>query len=136
METNQLNYPSSLLRVHNQTQWAIIGYSTSDTIGNELEQLEVQGIIAKVTTSDWAAPIVAILKRDGSYGICGDYNVTANPVLEDNQYPLPKPSDLFASLAGGKFFPTSMSTAPVIYRSQLQEIHSEYNTHKGLYQYT
>ena len=33
-----------------------------------------------------------------------DYKVTINPMLEINQYPLPKPDDIFATLAGGKYF--------------------------------
>ncbi len=41
-------------------------------------------------------------KRGGSYRICGDYKVTVNSALEVDQYPLPNPSDLFASLSGGK----------------------------------
>ena len=36
--------------------------------------------------------------------ICGDYKVTLNQVLDVDQHPLPKPSDLFATLAGGKVF--------------------------------
>ena len=96
--------------------------------------------IAKVATSDWAAPIVAVpnCKKDGTYRLYGDYKVTTNSVLEVEQYPLPNPTDLFASLAGGKSFTTL--DLPQAYQQLLLDDDSKkyttINTHKGLYQYT
>ena len=37
-----------------------------------LKELEVEGVIKKVATSEWAAPIVTPVKKDGSVRICGD----------------------------------------------------------------
>jgi len=39
-------------------------------------------------------------KGDGKIRLCGEYKVTIIPSLEVNKYPLPKPDELFASLAG------------------------------------
>ena len=39
---------------------------------DELELLQKQGIIEPVQFSDWAAPIVPVLKSDGSVRVCGD----------------------------------------------------------------
>ena len=61
-------------------------------------------MLQKVDHSVWADPIVPVPKRDGSLRICGDYNVTINPFLQVDQYPLPKPSDIMACLTGGKRF--------------------------------
>ena len=36
-----------------------------EPLDRELDQLEAARVIEKVTNSDWAAPIVAILKNDG-----------------------------------------------------------------------
>ena len=36
--------------------------------------------------------------------ICGNYKVTVNAALDIDQYPMPKPDDFFASLAGGQKF--------------------------------
>ena len=58
-------------------------------------------MIEKTNYSNWAAPIVAVPKLNGTVRICGDYKVTVNPVLQVDQYPVPKAEDLFASLAGG-----------------------------------
>ena len=66
-------------------------------IDEELDRLEAAGILRKVPTSDWAAPIVTVPKKDGKFRICGDFKVTINPVLDVEHYPLPKPQDLFAS---------------------------------------
>ena len=61
-----------------------------------------QGTLEKVDHSEWAASTVAVPKKDGTFRICGDYKVTVNQALAVDQYPLPKPDDLFATLAGGK----------------------------------
>ena len=66
--------------------------------------MEWADVIEPVQYSDWAAPIVPVLKRDGSVRICGDYKVTVNRALTTDTYPLPRVNDLFASLAGGKMF--------------------------------
>ena len=42
----------------------------------------------------------AVPKNNGSIRLCGDYKTTINPALLIDQYPLPKPADLFATLAG------------------------------------
>ena len=81
-----------------------VPFAIKDAIGQELDRLEKQGIIEKVTHSEWAAPIIAVPKRDRKFHICGDYKVTINPVLSVDQYPLPKPEDLFATLANGTVF--------------------------------
>ena len=56
--------------------------------------------------SCWATPIVPVPKKDGTFRICGDFKVTVSPALEVDQHPIPKPEDIFDSLAGGQHFST------------------------------
>ena len=73
-------------------------------VEKELEKLERDGIISKIEMSDWASPIVPVLKKDGSVRICDDFKVTVYQVLQVVQYPLPRIDDILATLAGGRKF--------------------------------
>ena len=81
-----------------------VSYYLKGKVEAELQRLQHQGVITPITHSNWAAPIVPILKSDGNVRLCGDYKVTVNPVTKLDAYPLPKIDDLFASLAGGQVF--------------------------------
>ena len=65
-----------------------VPFAIKEGIGTQLDELEAEGILVKVTHSDWAAPIVAVPKQDGKFRICGDYKVTVNAALDIDQYPL------------------------------------------------
>ena len=115
-----------------------VPYATKSVIESELDRLESTGILKKVTYSEWAAPIVAVPKKDGKIRLCGDYKVTINQALEVDQYPLPNPDNLFATLAGGKRF-TTLDLSQAYLQLLLDEESSKLvtvNTHRGLYQYT
>ena len=81
-----------------------VPYAHRKAVEQELDNLQKQGIISPIDHSEWAAPIVPVLKSNGSMRICGDYRATVNRSLLTNIYPLPRVEDLFASLAGGKTF--------------------------------
>ena len=110
-------------------------FALKEPVEQELHRLEEAVILTKVSHSEWAAPIVPVPKRDGKVRLCGDYKVTVNQCLDVDQYPLPKPNDLFATLPTGKFF----SKLDLSQAYQLDEESAKYltiNTHLGLYQYT
>ena len=95
--------PSAVPRFHRPR---LVPYALRPLVELELDRLVRTGVLKPVNYSNWAAPIVTVPKRDGEVRICGDYKVTVNPVLEVDQYPLPRPEDLFATLARGKYFST------------------------------
>ena len=114
-----------------------VPYAIKGTIEKDLERLEKLGVITKVSQSEWAAPIVAVPKADGSVRICGDYKVTLNPELEIDHYPLPTPKDLFATLAGWKAF-SKLDLSHAYQQVLLDQDCRKYvtiNTHRDLYQY-
>ncbi len=83
-----------------------IPFALKDVVGQELDRLKKQGVIKKVNSSDWAAPIVTVPKPEGKIRLCGDYKVTVNQALTVDQYPLPKPEELFATLAARRVLNT------------------------------
>ena len=42
-------------------------FAIRDAVGKELDRLEQQGILQKVSNSDWAVPIIAVSKKDGRF---------------------------------------------------------------------
>ena len=94
-------------------------------------------VIEPVQFSDWAAPIVPVLKSDGSLRLCGDYKQTVNKSAIVDKYPLPKVDDLLALLAGGMSF-TKLDLAHAYQQLVLDEESSKLttiNTHRRLYRY-
>lgn len=78
-----------------------LAYALCEPVERALDQLVRDGIITPVETSDWATPIVPVVKKDGTIRICGDYKLTLNTFLEVDRFPLPRVEDLLAKLHGG-----------------------------------
>ncbi|KAK3709328.1 hypothetical protein QZH41_006929 [Actinostola sp. cb2023] len=114
-----------------------VPYAMKEKIERELDRLVSEGILSPVEFSEWAAPIVPVLKPNGSIRICGDYKCTVNQVSKLDNYPIPKTEDLLATLGGGNKF-TKLDMSQAYQQMTLDEQSKSYttiNTHKGLYQY-
>ncbi|KFD66374.1 hypothetical protein M514_05772, partial [Trichuris suis] len=81
-----------------------VPYAVVPLVEAELDRLEKLGVISKVNCSAWAAPLVAVRKRDGRLRLCADFSTGLNDALEMHQYPLPTPEDIFSTLNGGTVF--------------------------------
>ena len=114
-----------------------VPFAIRDANWHELDRLEADTIIEKVTQAEWVSLTVAVLKKDGRLRICGDYKVTINPVLEIDQNPLPRPEELFATLSGGKKFTTLdlFQAYTHILLDDASSVCVTINAHKGLYKY-
>ena len=114
-----------------------VPYAMKAPLEKELERLEKEGIITPVQFSEWAAPIVPIVKSDGSIRVCGDYKCTINRASKLDNYPIPKTEDLLTTLGGSQKF-TKLDMSQAYQQLLLEEDSKQYttiNTHKGLYQY-
>ena len=70
-----------------------------EMVEKELNRLVEEGTQEADEFSVWAASIVAVLKSDKkSIRICGDFQMTVNPVSKLDKYPIPKVEDLFMKI--------------------------------------
>jgi len=114
-----------------------IPLAMKEKIEEELRRLTNSGVITQVETSEWATPTVSVKKPNGSVRLCGDYKVTINPYLNVNQYPLPRPEELFAALNNGQHF-TKLDLSEAYLQVELNAESQKYlviNTHKGLFHF-
>ncbi|MCP4493994.1 MAG: RNA-directed DNA polymerase, partial [Gammaproteobacteria bacterium] len=119
-----------------------------DKIDEEIEAMMAMGIIRE-SWSDWASPIVAVSKPDGSVRICVDFR-KVNEVTKSLQYPLPRQVDVLekigirlgkgtkegvASRACVSTFDLKMGYHQLRIRDE--DTHkTAFRTHRGLYEYT
>ena len=114
-----------------------VAYALRQKVEDELDRLLQEGTIHPVQFSEWATPIVPIIKSDGKVRICGDFKVTLNKVSKLDNYPIPKTEDLLAQLGGGVEF-TKLDLSQAYQQLELEEESKKYttiNTHKGLFEY-
>ena len=114
-----------------------VPYAVREKVEKELERLEKLGVIEAIQFSEWAAPVVPVVKGDGSIRLCGDYKLTVNRVANLECYPLPRIDDLLASLGKGKMF-SKLDLANAYLQLALEDESKKYvtiTTHKGLYRY-
>ncbi|KAJ8351903.1 hypothetical protein SKAU_G00233790 [Synaphobranchus kaupii] len=112
-----------------------VPYAIKPKVEAELESLVKSGVLEPVSRSEWATPIVPVIKKDNSVRICGDFKVSINPVLEAEHYPLLRIEDLFAGLAGGQKF-SKIDLSQAYLQMQVDVKSRELLTivsHKGLY---
>ena len=112
-------------------------YALRPKVEAELTKLQNDGILTKVDWSEWATPVVQVIKKNGNVRLCGDFKQTINPVLHIQQYPLPRIDDIFASLGGGQKF-SKIALRQAYLQMEMEEESKKFltiNTHEGLFQY-
>ncbi|XP_043225249.1 uncharacterized protein K02A2.6-like isoform X2 [Amphibalanus amphitrite] len=79
-------------------------YVYREKVEEQIDKDVKAGILVPVQHSQWAAPLVPVLKKSGEIRVCANFKLTANRAVKLDQYPLPLVEDLFAQLAGGVIF--------------------------------
>ena len=114
-----------------------IPFSRLDAVNEEMDRLINQGVIKKVDFSEWATPIVVVMKSNDKVRICGHYRLTVNPQLMVQHHQIPRVEELFARMNGCKIF-SKLDLADAYLQIELDDASKQLlviNTPKGLYQY-
>ncbi|XP_014214167.1 uncharacterized protein K02A2.6-like [Copidosoma floridanum] len=114
-----------------------VPFALRSKLEQEIARLEKDKIIEPVKSSEWATPVVPVLKTSGQIRLCGDYKISLNPHLIVDRHPIPRVADLLANLEGGKLF-SKLDLAHAYQQIELDEESKNLTTittHKGLYKY-
>jgi transposase InsO family protein len=112
-------------------------FAYRQAVENDLNRLIAEGVLEPVSVSKWAAPVVVVPKPGGKVRICADLSTGVNQALDINQYPLPKPNELFVALNGGNQF-SKIDFSDAYLQVKLDDESKQLmviNTHKGLFRY-
>lgn len=113
-------------------------YAIKPKLEKELGRLEELGHLEKVEASEWAKPILPILKSNNEVRVCGDFKIPVNRRLVVSKRTFPRIDDIFRVLQKGK--KSSQLDLPHAYMQIPVEEESRkfltITTHMGLYRYT
>ncbi|XP_029162078.1 uncharacterized protein K02A2.6-like [Nylanderia fulva] len=113
-------------------------FALNEKVETEINRLVKLGHLEKIEVSEWATPIVPVIKNDGSVRICGNFKLTINPWLIIDRHPLPLIDEIFAALRNGKTY-SQIDLTHAYMQIPVEESSRNYLaiiTHKGLYRYT
>ncbi|GJT58404.1 putative reverse transcriptase domain-containing protein [Tanacetum coccineum] len=80
----------------------LLAPSEMKELSEQLQELSDKGFI-RPSSSPWGAPVLFIKKKDGSFGMCIDYQ-ELNKLTVKNRYPLSRIDDLFDQLQGSSVY--------------------------------
>jgi len=115
-----------------------VPYALQEKIEKEINRLVEDDVFEAVESSEWATPVVPVLKSNGQVRLCGNYKITVNPQLKVDRYPVPRVSDVETKLSKGTVF-TKIDLSHAYQQLELEELDEKsrdivtVNTHKGLF---
>jgi hypothetical protein len=101
-----------------------------------IKELLGKGFI-RPSSSSWGAPMIFVLKKDGTQRLCVDYHAS-NEVTVKNKYPLPRIDDMFDQLCGACVF-SKIDLRSRYHQLKIQECNIPkiaFISRYGLYEYT
>ncbi|XP_058462870.1 uncharacterized protein K02A2.6-like [Malaya genurostris] len=81
-----------------------VPYRLREKVLDYLTKLENEKVITPIKQSEWASPVIVVMKKNNEIRLVIDCKVSINKCIIQNTYPLPVAQDLFAGLAGCKVF--------------------------------
>lgn len=81
-----------------------VPFGIRDRVCDEIDRLVSAGVMEPVAYSNWATPVVPVVKKNGSIRLCGDYRLTVNSATETDTYPQPTINESLSEVAGGVIF--------------------------------
>ena len=81
-----------------------VAFALKKHVEDELVRLEKNGVITKVENCEWGTPLAPVMRADGKFRLCEDYNTTANKILVHVNYPFPRVEEVYAAMQGGELF--------------------------------
>lgn len=115
-----------------------VPFAIKPLVEKELNALVESGVLVKVDHSEWATPIVPILKGKGKVRICGDYKTTLNPRILIDSHPLPTLDELAEEMVDGEKY-TKLDLFKAYYQMTIDENTQNLltlSTHLGLFRPT
>lgn len=112
-----------------------VPFALRDRVAGEIERMVNEGILEPVEYSDWATPVVPVIKKNGSIRLCGDYRSTVNQAVKQFTYPLPTVNEVLATMTGGTIF-SKLDLSEAYLQLPVDDPSSRIltlNTHKGLF---
>jgi hypothetical protein len=112
-----------------------VPFAYRETVLQELKDMERTGVI-EPSTSEWAAPIVLVKKKDGTLRFCVDYR-RFNSVSQVDAYPMPRIDELIDRLGKAKYIST-LDLARGYWQVPMEEESrhkTAFTTPYGLYQF-
>lgn len=108
-----------------------------DVVTAEILKLEQQGVIERVSASEWVSPIVVVKKKEGGIRMCVDLRAPNKAIVVDS-FPLPHIDELLNSLSGASHF-SKLDLASAYYQVRLDPKSRDltaFITHEGLFRFT
>lgn len=108
-----------------------------DSLKKELDRLESSGIVSKLHTSEWATPVVTVMKKSGALRLCADFSVTLNRFVRPVNCVLPTIDQVISSIGHATVF-SKLDLSQAFLQLPIHPDSQKYlviNTPEGLYNF-
>lgn len=76
--------------------------SERQVIADQVKEMLLKGVVRE-SSSPWAAPVILVQKKDGSWRFCVDYR-RLNSITKKDVYPLPRIDDVVDCIHSASYF--------------------------------